>query len=133
MAKVQIKSERIIPFGGIYLVMRQFDALLSDVIDSTLGLRCKYYGYRYSEIIRSLMCVYFCGDSCVEDISVHLMRHLSLHPRLRTCSADTIFRAIRGLTCENTAYRSDSGGSYEFNTADKVNACWSRPCFPRDS
>ncbi len=101
--------------------MRQFEALLSDVIDSTLGSRCKYYGYRYSEIIRSLMCVYFCGGSCIEDISVHLMRHLFLHPRLRTCSADTIHRAIRELTCENTVYRSDSDRVYELNAADKVN------------
>ncbi len=64
--------------------MRQFDALLSGIIDSVLGLRCKHYDYRYSEIIRSLMCVYFCGGSCIKGISVHLMRHLSLHPRLWT-------------------------------------------------
>ncbi len=44
--------------------MRQFDTLLSGIIDSVLGLRCKYYGYQYSEIIRSLMCVYFC--SCLK-------------------------------------------------------------------
>ena len=41
--------------------MEQFDALLSQTIDSTLGLRCKLYGYQYSEIFRSLMYVYFCG------------------------------------------------------------------------
>ena len=27
--------------------------------------------------------VYFCGGSCVEDISTHLMSHLSFHPVLR--------------------------------------------------
>lgn len=41
MAKVQIKSEKIIPFGGIFSIMEQFDALLSNVIDSTLGLRSR--------------------------------------------------------------------------------------------
>ncbi len=46
------------------MVMRQFDTLLSGIIDSVLGLCCKYYGYQYSEIIRSLMCVYFC--SCLK-------------------------------------------------------------------
>ena len=75
--------------------MEQFNILLGETIDSTLGLRCTSYGYQYSEILRSLMCVYFCGGSCVEDISSHLMPHLSLHPRLRTCSADTILRAIK--------------------------------------
>ena len=61
MAKVQIKSEKLTPFGGIFSIMEQFDALLSQTIDSPLGLRCKLYGYQYSEIFRSLMCVYFCG------------------------------------------------------------------------
>ena len=61
MAKIQIKSEKLTPFGGIFSIMEQFDALLSQTIDSTLGLRCKLYGYQYREIFRSLMCVYFCG------------------------------------------------------------------------
>ena len=121
MAKIQIKSEKLTPFGGIFSIMEQFNSMLSSVIDSTLGLRCKLYGYQYSEILRSLMCVYFCGGSCIEDVSTHLMKHLSLHPRLRTCSADTILRAIEELTCKNTTYTSDSGNSYDFNIADNMN------------
>ena len=58
MAKIQIKSEKLTPFGGIFSIMEQFDALLVQTIDSTLGLRCTLYGYQYSEILRSLMCVY---------------------------------------------------------------------------
>ena len=53
MAKVQIKSEKITPFGGIFSIMEQFDVLLSNVIDSTLGKRCQSFGYSYSEILRS--------------------------------------------------------------------------------
>ncbi|MFX8152864.1 IS1380 family transposase, partial [Acinetobacter baumannii] len=83
------------------------------VIDSTLGLRCKFYGYQYSEIIRSLMSVYFCGGSCIEDVTTHLMKHLSLHPTLRTCSADTILRAIKELTRDNISYTSDTGRVYD--------------------
>lgn len=101
--------------------MEQFNILLGETIDSTLGLRCTSYGYQYSEILRSLMCVYFCGGSCIEDISSHLMPHLSLHPRLRTCSADTILRAINELTQENIRYTSDSGKVYDFNTAETLN------------
>ena len=29
MAKVQIKSEKLTPFGGIFSIMEQFDALLA--------------------------------------------------------------------------------------------------------
>ena len=89
MAKIQIKSEQLTPFGGIFSIMEQFDSTLSSVIDSTLGLRCRLFGYQYSEIIRSLMSIYFCGGSCIEDVTSHLMNHLSLHPTLRTCSSDT--------------------------------------------
>ena len=121
MAKVQIKSDSITPFGGIFPIMERFDSKLSPVIDSVLGTRCKAYGYRYSEIVRSLMSVYFCGGSCVEDVTTHLMRHLSLHPTLRTCSSDTILRAIKELTEGNVTYTSDSGKAYDFNAADRLN------------
>ena len=121
MAKIQIKSEKLTPFGGIFSIMEQFDSTLSSVIDSTLGLRCKSFGYRYSEIIRSLMSIYFCGGSCIEDVTTHLMNHLSLHPTLHTCSSDTILRAIKELTQENISYTSDTGKNYDFNTADTLN------------
>ena len=69
MAKIQIKSEKLTPFGGIFHVMDLFERHLSHIIDGTLGKRSVSIGYDYSEIIRSLMCVYFCGGSCVEDNS----------------------------------------------------------------
>ena len=49
------------------------------------------------------------------------MYHLSLHPTLRTCSDDTILRAIKELTQDNISYTSDTGKTYDFNTADKLN------------
>ena len=55
MAKIQIKSEKLTPFGGKFSIMEQFDSTLSSVIDSTLGLRCRSFGYQYSEIVRSPM------------------------------------------------------------------------------
>lgn len=42
-------------------------------------------------------------------------------PHLRTCSADTILRAIKELTSENISYTSDFGKSYDFNTSDTLN------------
>ena len=55
MAKIQIKSEKLTPFGGLFSIMDQFDSTLSSVIDSTLGLRCRSFGYQYSEIIRWIL------------------------------------------------------------------------------
>jgi len=63
MAKVQIKSEKITPFGGIFHVREQFSRFVGPVIDKVLGLRCTSYGYQYSEIAGTLASVYFCGDN----------------------------------------------------------------------
>jgi len=52
----------------------------------------------------------------------HLMPHLSLHLTLRTCSSDTIMRGISQLSTANTAYTSDTGKCYDFNTASKLNS-----------
>lgn len=43
MAKLQIKSENITPFGRIFSIIEQFDVLLSNVIDSILGLQSRTY------------------------------------------------------------------------------------------
>ena len=51
MAKIQIKSEKLTTFWGFFSIMEQFDALLAQTIDSTLGLRCILFGYQY--IVRS--------------------------------------------------------------------------------
>ena len=46
MAKVQIKSERVTPFGGIFHVRELFTRFVGPVIDKVLGLRCTSYGYQ---------------------------------------------------------------------------------------
>ncbi len=121
MAKIQLKSNKITPFGGIFSIMEAFSTLLEPTINHSLGIRCTSFGYQYGEILRALACVYFCGGSCVEDVTRHLMPHLSLHPYLRTCSSDTILRAIKELSEENIPYTSESGKSYEFNSAARMN------------
>ena len=104
MAKVNIKSEKITPFGGIFHVRELFSRFAGPFIDKVLGFRCTSYGYQYSEIVGSLSSVYFCGGDCVEDVTSHLMPHLTLHPHLRTCSSDTILmrRVVRELTTDPT-------------------------------
>ena len=60
MAKVQIKSEKITPFGGIFHVRELFSRFVGPVIDKVLGFRCTSFGYQYGEIAGSLASVYFC-------------------------------------------------------------------------
>ena len=66
VAKIQIKSEKITPFGGIFHVREHFSRFVGPVIDKVLGLRCTSYSYQYSEIAGLLASFYFCGGNCVD-------------------------------------------------------------------
>ena len=69
------------------------------------------------------LCVFISVVAHVQqDVTTHLMNHLSLHPTLRTCSSDTILRAIKELTQENISSTSDTGKNYDFNTDDTLNS-----------
>ena len=50
MAKVQIKSEKITPFGGIFHVREHFSRFVGPVIDKVLGLRCTSFGYQSARL-----------------------------------------------------------------------------------
>ena len=71
MAKVNIKSEKITPFGGIYYASKAFYALsLDKIINDTLGVRCSTYnGYQWDEIMSAMSDVFLCGGDCVEDVN----------------------------------------------------------------
>jgi hypothetical protein len=43
------------------------------------------------------------------------------HKLATICNSDTILRAISELAMANTTYTSDTGKSYDFNTATKLN------------
>ena len=49
MAKVQIKSEKLTPFG-VFSIMTQFNTFLALTKDSTLGLRWTLFSFQYSEM-----------------------------------------------------------------------------------
>ena len=78
MTKIAIKSEDVTSFGGIFSIMEAFEALLSPVIDGALGKRGNGCGYSYSEIVRSLMCVYMCGGSPTSRIKGFVFRFVSV-------------------------------------------------------
>lgn len=90
---------------------------MSKTIDSTLRLRSTSYGYQYSKGLRSLMYVYINGSSYIKDVTMHLMKHLYLHPSIRTC----ILYAMEELACDNTTCTSATGKQYNFNVADAMN------------
>ncbi len=110
MTMLQIKSDRITSFGGIFLVNRLFDHFsLGKVINDTLGLRSTAYnGYQWDEIVKSLFDIYLCGGDHIEDIT-SLMHCLSQAPGSHVPSSGTIGRGIKQLATDNITYTAKSG------------------------
>lgn len=110
-------------FGGIFHVMDVFEGIgLPELINSALGERGNGRAlYSYSDIIMSLFCIYLCGGDHIEDITSYLGGTFSMRPNTKAASSDTIARALKELAQDNVIYRSDSGASYAFNTAEKLN------------
>lgn len=110
MTKLQIKSDRITSFGGIFLVNRLFDHFsLGKVINDTLGLRSTAYnGYQWDEIVKSLFDIYLCDGDHIEDIT-SLMHCLSQAPGSHVPSSGTIGRGIKQLATDNITYTAKSG------------------------
>ena len=80
--------------------MEQFDALWAPTIDCTLGLRRTQYGYQYSKILRSLMCVYLCGYTCSKEI-VEVVETNCRHFCIRANRYSSFNDSILSLTCWN--------------------------------
>lgn len=123
MVKLQIKSETIATFGGIFQIMELFERLgLGRLVDSSLGKRySSWNAFQYSEVFETLFCNYLCGGDCLEDINM-LAPQLSLRPGTRIPSADTVGRVLKSLATENISYACEnSGNSYCFNAAERLN------------
>ena len=122
MAKVNIKSEKITPFGGFYYASKAFSALsLDKVINGTLYVRSSTYnGYQWNEVMSAMSDVFLCGGDCVEDVN-RSECHLRESPEVRIPTSHTIGRAIKELSHENLGYRSSSGNVFKFHTNPRLN------------
>lgn len=122
MAKLHIKSEKLTPYGGLYFTNKAFNALsLGKTINAALGKRCSTYnGYRWDEIVSSLLDVYLSGGDHVEDVNRREC-HLRESPSARIPTSHTVGRAIKELACDNITYKSPCGKTYSFNTNARLN------------
>lgn len=66
-------------------------------IDEHLGRHCVSVGYQYGEIVRAMMCDFFCGGDRTEDIN-SIKERVGYGPGGRLCSPDTVLRMLSQLT-----------------------------------
>lgn len=123
MAKIQLKSDNINPFGGLFSIFKQFDRSgLRQTIDSVLGKRgTTKAAFSYGDVFASLFGSYLCSGDCIEDL-MDVKSFWDGRDKLRICSSDVALRTLRKLSCDNVTYKSTQDKSYDFNTNEKMNA-----------
>ena len=122
MAKVQIKSDTINPFGGLFSIFRQFDRSgLRSVIDNHLGKRgSTKAAFSHGDVFASLFGSYLCGGDVIEDV-MEIKPFWDGRDGIRVCSSDVMLSTLRRLADGNVSYVSDKGKSYAFNTNERMN------------
>lgn len=79
-------------------------------------------GYQFSEIIRAVFSVFYCGGDYMKDLNQHLKNVLTERPHTHVLSADAVLRGIEELATENISYTAEKTDNiYNFNTAEKLN------------
>ena len=117
MTKLQIKSDRITSFGGIYFVNRLFDQFSLGKVINDLGLRSTAQ-VQWDEIVKSLFDIYLCGSDHIEDIASCLVL---VKPLTVTFQAATLLGAASNNQTDNITYTAKSGNTYAFNTNELLN------------
>jgi hypothetical protein len=114
--QVTYSFEKINPFGGINFVHKVLDNKgVYKLIDETLGNRAVQAEYSYSDIIKAIWMLTFCGGDCAEDITEHLRPYLKETKGIKTPCADTILRVQKDLVTEKQHIVSGTGTEHEFN------------------
>jgi len=116
-------AEKITPFGGFNFCFKSFhESGLAGLIDRHLGQRVKTVGFSYSDIMANQLGIFLTGGDCAEDISEHLRGPLGQVKGLAVCSADTLLRGIKELSCASSErINRDSGVIHQFNINAKLN------------
>jgi hypothetical protein len=123
MAKVQIISQNISPFAGVFYAHDEFKRSgLRKLVDNHLGVRSSTKGYSYGNLFGNFFNLILCGGECAEDIQKHFRPTLEQIPGNVVASPDTHLRCFSELATENTVVTVPSSGKdYQFNINENLN------------
>lgn len=121
--KITLSTDKIKSFGGLNFITNEFNNLkLEQLITKHLGTRSIYSTYSYSDIIKNLWAITFCGGDCAEDIQTNLKDELTQIKDLKVCSADSILRLQKELSLGKETHLSKAKVVNEFSKHDILNA-----------
>lgn len=103
MAKIQLKSNNINPFGELFFsIFNQFDRSdLRPVIDAHLGKRgATKAAFTHRDVFALMFSSHLCGGDCIEDV-MDIKPFWNKRESLRLYSSDVILRTLRNCSCYN--------------------------------
>ena len=123
MAKIQLKSDNINPFGGLFSILNIFNRSgLRSVIDQHLGRRdMTKADFTHGDVFASMFGSYLCGGDRIKDV-MEIKPFWNNRDNIRICSSDVILRTLRSLSEDSISYESSQKKSYAFNVNEKMNS-----------
>lgn len=123
MAKIQLKSDNINPFGGLFSILNIFNrGGLRSVIDRPLGRRgMTKASFSHGDVFASMFGNYLSGGDRIEDM-MEIKPFWDDRDNIRVCSSDVILRTLRSLSEDSISYESSQKKSYAFNVNEKMNS-----------
>lgn len=123
MAKIQLKSDNINPFWGLFSIFNIFNRRgLRSVIDQHLGRRgMTKAAFTQGDVFALMFGSHLCGGDCIEDV-MEIKSFWDNRDNIRICSSDVTLRTLRSLSEDSISYQSRQKKSYAFNVNEKMNS-----------
>lgn len=116
-----LNSPPITPFGGLNFVLTEFDKLKIDkLIEANLPRLSPNNLYQWKDIFYSFWSIYFCGGSCIEDLSTNFKGFLKDTPFMKVPSPDRILCRFKELSKPKITRKTQRGtaiNEFSENTA----------------
>jgi len=105
-----LKSSPISPFGGLNFVLEEFNKLKIDkLIEANLPKLSANSHYQWKDIFYSFWSIYFCGGSCIEDLSTNFKVFLKDIPFMKVPSPDRILCRFKELSMPKIIRKTQRG------------------------
>lgn len=96
--KIQ-QSSHLSPFGGLNFVLEEFNNLEIDkLLTNNLPQISANSQYSWKDLIYSFWSIYFCGGTCIEDLSENFKGFFQNNPYLKVPSPDRVLSRFKELS-----------------------------------
>jgi hypothetical protein len=105
-----ISSKKVNAFGGLNFVHDLLQQIgIDKLLESHLPALAPQTQYQWNDIFSTLLSIYFCGGSCIEDAKLILKDHFGYNPFFKLCSPDTLLTRLKSLQVANLTCKTPRG------------------------